>query len=338
MTKKIQSRTRRGNHEGGISQRKDGRWVGTITIGHDENGKQKRKSVYGRTRMEVVDKMSKISNRVTSNNFEYVENSTIGEMMSEWLLVFKKNLVSPRTFEHTFRNFKLHILPKVGNMKIDEVNNVVIQKVLNEMINEGYSLAVVRKIKFIFNQFFEYAIENNFTTNNPTRLTKVRSVERKVYDSENKYKAIPPEVREQFLTCLNSHKFLKPLCMCMMFAGLRTGEALALTWGDVDFENKKIIVRRAITIIPKFNAEGKVVARKTVISETKTACSVREVPMPDILVEALKDYKYEREIESDERKIDFVAKNSLVFGNNENEVRTYSGTKKFFMIFLKETI
>ena len=42
--KKVVSKTRRGNNEGSISQRKDGRWVGTITTGYDKNGKQKRES------------------------------------------------------------------------------------------------------------------------------------------------------------------------------------------------------------------------------------------------------------------------------------------------------
>ena len=189
--KKVVSKTRRGNNEGSISQRKDGRWVGTITTGYDENGKQKRKSVYGKTRLEVLDKLNKMTNRVMADNYDYTQKNTIGQMMRDWLLVFKKNLVSPRTFEVIMDNFTNHIETKVGGMKIDEVNNIVIQKVLNEMISEGYSLAVVRKVKFIFNQFFDYAVQNNITSFNPTKLTKVKSTERKIYDSENKYKAIP---------------------------------------------------------------------------------------------------------------------------------------------------
>ncbi len=334
--KKIVSKTRRANNEGCISQRKDGRWVGVVTTGYDENGKQQRKSVYGKTRLEVADKLNKLTNRVAANNFDYVDKTTIGQMMNEWLLVFKKNLVSPRTFENNIRNFKLHIEPKVGGMKIDEVNNIVIQKVLNEMLNDGYSLAVVRKVKFIFNQFFEYAVQNKLTMHNPTTLTKVKSTERKIYDSENRYKAIPPEAREKFLICLNEHKFLKPLCLCMMFAGLRTGEALALTWEDIDFKNKTISVKRGITIVPKFDESGKVKERKTVISETKTACSVREVPMPDILVEALQDYKVQQEINSDIQKVNLTAGNSLVFGNDDGSVRTYYGTKKIFYRFLEK--
>lgn len=335
--KKIRSKTRRGNNEGSIYLRPDGRWAGVATAGYNENGKTIRKTVYGKSRLEVVDKLNKLMNKISSNNYEYIENTTIGEMMNEWLLVFKKMQVSPRTFEHTYRNFKLHIEPKIGNMKIDEVDTIVIQKVLNEMLEEGYSLAVVKKVKFIFNQFFNYAVDNKLATNNPTTRTRVRSNERKIYDSENKYKAIPPQARNEFLSKLNSHEFLKPLCMCMMFAGLRTGEVLALTWEDVDFKNKALNVKRAITTVPKFDERGKVKERVTVISETKTACSVREVPMPDILVQALEDWKENRHFFGRENNINLTQNNSLVFGNNDGSVRGYSGTKAIFKRFLKSS-
>ena len=122
-----------------------------------------------------------------------------------------------------------------------------------------------------------------------------------------------------------------------MFAGLRTGEVLALTWEDVDFKNKALNVKRAITTVPKFDERGKVKERVTVISETKTACSVREVPMPDILVQALEDWKENRHFFGRENNIDLTQNNSLVFGNNDGSVRGYSGTKAIFKRFLKSS-
>lgn len=334
--KKVQKHTRRANNEGSIFQRKDGRWCGVVTNGYDENGKPIRKFIYGKTRMEIANKLTELTNRMENENFDYVDNNTIGSLMTEWLLIFKKNQVTPRTFEGNFSKFKLHIEPKIGNMKIEEVTTIVIQKLLNQMIEDGYSLDVVRKTKVIFNQFFEYAVQNKFVQNNPTLLTRVKSKERKIYDSENKYKAIPVEAREKFLTCLGEHKLLKPLCLCMMLAGLRTGETLGLMWKDVDFKNKTINVERAITIVPKFDDNGKITKRVTVISDTKTACSKRTVPMPDLLVEALKEYKINQEIKQDEKGLILADDMSLVFCNDDSTVRTYYGTKKIFNNFLKK--
>ena len=60
--------------------------------------------------------------------------------MSEWLLVFKKSAVSPRTFEGVIRNYRLHIEPIIGKMKIYEIDTFVVQQVLNKMIDADYSL------------------------------------------------------------------------------------------------------------------------------------------------------------------------------------------------------
>lgn len=332
---KIASKTRRANNEGSICQRKDGRWVGVATVGYDNNGKIIRKSVYGKSRMEVAQKLGKLTNRISTNNFDYINNSTIATLMQEWLMVFKKSYVTPRTFEGNMTNFKLHIKPQIGNMKLDEVTNVTIQKLLNDMLSQGYSLATTKKVKFILNQFFEYAVEINFATSNPTVKTRVRSAERKIYDGEHKYKAMLPEIRDKFIKCLNENSFLKPLCLTMMFGGLRTGEVLALTWDNIDFENKEIKVEKAITQIPKFDSDGKIIERITVISDTKTVCSVRTVPMPDILIEALKEYKNRQINIGVQNNINFIKPNDIVFCNDDGSLRTYSGTRKIFDRFKK---
>lgn len=122
----------------------------------------------------------------------------------------------------------------------------------------------------------------------------------------------------------------------MMFAGLRTGEVLALQWQDIDFENKTINVERGLTIEPKFNSEGKVIKRITIISETKTTCSKRVVPMPDILINALNDYKQRQSQISNKGKVDLLDKHCFVFANDDGTFRTYSGTQKILNRFLKK--
>lgn len=122
----------------------------------------------------------------------------------------------------------------------------------------------------------------------------------------------------------------------MMFAGLRTGEVLALQWQDINFENKTINVERGLTIEPKFNSEGKVIKRITIISETKTTCSKRVVPMPDILINALNDYKQMQSQISNKGKVDLLDKHCFVFANDDGTFRTYSGTQKILNRFLKK--
>lgn len=107
-------------------------------------------------------------------------------------------------------------------------------------------------------------------------------------------------------------------------------------WKDIDLKNKTINVDRAITIVPKFDENGKITKRVTVISETKTACSKRTVPMPDLLVEALKEYKINQEIKADGKGIVLTDNSNLVFCNDDGSLRTYYGTKKIFNNFLSK--
>lgn len=295
-----------------------------------------KKVVYGRTRAEVSKKLLEISGRIRSNSYEMIEGQTFGELMNEWLMVFKKSAVTPRTFEGIIRNFKLHIQPQIGNMKIYEVDTYVVQKVMNNMIDQDYSVNTIKKNKHLLAQFFEYAIENKWVTQNPVYKVKVRAHD-KVHTNSDKYKALTPEIRVKFLEALakDDGNFIKPLCICLMFGGLRIGEALALKWENVNFENKTLKVERAITQIPKFDNDGKVISRVTVIADTKTACSVREIPIADIVVETLQRWREkqnERQNTNPDVTADLTAKNAFIFANDDGSVRTFLAVAKFLMV------
>ena len=332
----VQQSVRRNNNEGSIFQRKsDGKWVGSVTIGYDNKGRQKKKVVYGKNRTEVAMKLAEISGRLKSDSYDLVEKKTFGELMFDWLMVFKKSAVTPRSFEGIIRNFRLHIEPMIGNMKVYEIDTFVVQKVMNKMMEENYSNNTIKKNKHLISQFFEYAIDNKWVQVNPTLKIKLKIHDRKTYDTEEKYKALTPEVRTLFLEKLNKDEsnFLKPMCITMMFAGLRVGEVIALTWRNVDFENKTLKIERAITQVPKFDSEGNIVSRVTVVGDTKTTCSVREIPVADIVIETLKEWKEKqvlRQKTNRDVKADITAPTAFVFANDDGSVRTYSGCRKIF--------
>jgi len=332
---KVVERTRRENGTGSIYLQPNGLWTGKIWLTNQVTKERKRHTVYGHSENEVKEKMIKLSGSMSVLNGNGLKHKTFGELFEEWLLIFKKPVVSPRTFEGNMRTFKLHIKPYVEKMDITEVNAPVIQQVINEMLMKENSVNLARKVKFLFNQFFEYAVDGEYVEYNPVNRVKVKSKLNNTFTVDETYKAIPQEDRMKFLTELNQHEFLKPLCMTMMFAGLRTGEALALRWNNVDFENKTIQVRNGIIQVPKFDAKGNVIERITVIGPTKTTCSVREVPIPDILVEALKDWRKCQWVRKELTGVDLLAPNAIVFGNKDGSVRTYAGTRKIFTTFMK---
>ena len=245
------------------------------------------------------------------------------------------DIVTPRTFEGIIRNFRLHIEPIIGNMKIYEIDTYVVQKVINKLIDEDYSLNVIKKNKHLIAQFFDYAIDNKWITENPTRKILIKIKDRKIYSGQEKYKALTPEARTKFLEALNKDEanFLKPMCILLLFAGLRIGEVCALQWKNVNFKNKTLKIERGITQIPKFDNEGNVLSRVTVVGDAKTTCSVRETPITDIVVNTLlawRDKQIERERTNRDVTAELTAPTSFIFANDDGSVRTYSGCRMVF--------
>ena len=285
---------RRGKNEGSVYQRNDGRWCAVVSLGYDSDGKRVRKIFYGWTRSEVAMKMTAALGEKLNGGHASVINDDLRTLIHDWLVTFKQANVSPRTFETAEMLAKLHVYPHIGELKLAQITPNIIQGVLNKMLVAGYSLAYVRKVKFLLNQFFAYAKANRFINDN------------------------------------------KALCMVQMFAGLRIGEALALKWKNVDFDNGIISIDSAVTELPVRNSEGKIVDHRTVISDTKTAASVREVPMPNILKTTLLEWKKSRWVQQRTTGKSFIGPNDLVFANNDGELRTYTGTKTIFQRLMRQ--
>ncbi len=325
-------KTRRSNGMGSIFQRKsDGRWVGSATIGHDENGKQIKRSVYGKTQKEVTIKLCELTGRM-SDILEDANKVLFVDLMKDWLLRFKQSAMQPRSFEGVMTNYNLHILPAYKDLLIKDVDYVVVQKQINELIDKGYSVSTIKSIKQLIGQFFEFAIEQGLVENNPTSRIKI-SIKGQT-DYASKFKALNFENRKKLLEALDNdfeYSFIKPLCYMMMFAGLRAGEALALKWSDIDFYDKSIRVGSAITQIPTFDRDGKIIKRKSVLSDTKTICSRRTIPLSEILCNELKTWHRYQE----EKNADLVSLEKPVFCNDDGSYRTYSGYRNIFNRFLR---
>lgn len=108
---------------------------------------------------------------------------------------------------------------------------------------------------------------------------------------------------------------------------------IALKWKNFDEQNKTLKIERSITQVPKFDSNGNIISRVTVVGDTKTTCSVREIPITDIVVQTLKEWRtkqFERQLTNKEVTANLIAPTSFIFANDDGSVRTYSGTRQIF--------
>src|SRR5205085_4429937 len=76
---------KRGNGEGSIYLRSDGRWAAELTIGYDERGRQQRLRVYGKTQTAARAKLEELKKRVTQGLPPKPERQTVGQFLNRWL-------------------------------------------------------------------------------------------------------------------------------------------------------------------------------------------------------------------------------------------------------------
>ena len=107
---------RRGNGEGSIYRRKDGRWVGQYMV-HTAEG-TKYRYIYGKTRQAVAEKLAKaMADRDSGLVFE-AGNLTIAEYLSRWLETSVKGSVRPRTLDNYRMHVRHHLIPALGSVKL----------------------------------------------------------------------------------------------------------------------------------------------------------------------------------------------------------------------------
>ncbi len=135
---------KRGQGEGSISKRDDGTWWARITVGRDENGKQKRKAFYGKTRKEVQEKMAVALNNIDNNTFIDSTKITLGKWLDMWLLEYKKNTLRDTTYGNYSRYISMDIKPTLGDYLLKDLRNETIQRWVNQMSENG---ATPNKIK-----------------------------------------------------------------------------------------------------------------------------------------------------------------------------------------------
>ena len=242
MAKKEKKEHRRARGEGTIRRRKDDTWEARFVTGIDPGtGKEIRKSVYGKTEKEVRKKLTAAIAALDNGTYQAPNKTTLATWLNEWLTTFCKNKVKPLTYQAYAGLIKNHIVPAIGNMKLQEVTGIHIQRLYNQMADNGFSPKTIRNVGIVLHKAFDVAKKQ---PNAPISVNPCDSAE----PPKLKRPDISPLSDEdipRFLAAINSSHFRNAYALCL-FAGLREGECLGLSWKQVDFRQGKITVSQQL--------------------------------------------------------------------------------------------
>jgi integrase len=231
---------RRGNGEGTITRRKDGRWEGRYTIQTTRG--PKRKVVYGKTRKEVADKLAKgLADQGQGLAFD-ADKLMLGEYLDRWLAESVNGSVKPITYEQYQQQVRVHIAPALGRVKLKALTPAHLQSFYQAKLNAGMASSSVRFMHAVAHRALKQA-------------HRWRLVHENVAAATDSPKPRPNEIRpldaEQTKRLLDSASEagddLEALYVVAVTAGLRIGELLGLRWEDVDLERGTMHVRRILS-------------------------------------------------------------------------------------------
>ncbi|MEO2089760.1 MAG: site-specific integrase, partial [Gemmataceae bacterium] len=75
------ARKKRGRGEGLIRQRTDGSWEARVSLGYDTDGKRQQRSVYGKTKADVQEKLRKLQNDAAGGQLAEPASVTVGQYL-----------------------------------------------------------------------------------------------------------------------------------------------------------------------------------------------------------------------------------------------------------------
>jgi integrase len=229
---------KRGNGEGSITKRKDGRWMARYTVQTAKG--PKRKHIYGKTRQEVAEKLSKaVSDRVGGLVFDG-DHETLEAYLQRWIDEVLRGTVKQSTLENYAYIARLHIIPELGRVRLRALKSRDVRRHYREKLDEGLSPRTVQIIHTVLRKALQQAVRDDVLPRNVCdAVTAPRQTKKEM-------QPLTPEQAKRLLENVREDR-LKALYVLAITAGLREGELLGLRWEDVDLERELLQVRRQLT-------------------------------------------------------------------------------------------
>lgn len=260
---------RRGQGEGSLYQRKDGRWAATLDLGW-RDGKRIRRSLYAPTRREVVEKLKAARRAIDAGLTPTSDRMTVAAYLTDWLDATRAT-VRPSTWTRYRGMVRTHHAPRIGRIPLSKLTPGDVERMLRGMADAGLSARTCHHARAILRTGLARAVAHGLILRNPAALAAPPRVEHREVESWD-----AAQVRT-FLESVRGHR-LEALFTIAVVTGLRQGELLGLRWSDIDLATGTLTVRHALQRV-----DGRLQ-----LVETKTPRSRRTIPLPELALRALR--------------------------------------------------
>lgn len=271
-----------------ITKKKDGKYLLSVYMGRDLDGKQiiKCKMVDAKSSLEARRKYSEFEADVLKGRYAYENKMKVADLCDLWLHDYVEVRLAPKTLASYKTQIKLRIRPGLGHIRLKDLRPVDIIRFMNELEEtrtrydnkkqEKVSDRVVSDTFKVLSSMLTDAVEWQMIPDNPCEKVPHPKVRKKKIH-------LPPEedIKKILAAVMQLDVKHRLLVLLPIYTGVRAGELLGLQWKDIDFDKKVISVIRS----------NQRVGKKLITKEPKTEGSVRRISFGEGISGLLQEYK-----------------------------------------------
>jgi integrase len=259
---------RRGNKEGTIFRRKDGRWVVEISMSDGS-----RRTRYGKTRRDASLKLIELQKQVSDGLPVSGQRLTFSQFSKSWLAL-KVSSVRASTIRRYEQLLRVRVEPTLGKVPLTKIGPLDLDRLYASLLDDGLSPQTVVHVHRVLHAALSDAAKKGYVPRNVASLATPPTVPHKEMRTLSK-----DEVRALLNVATGNH--LEALWRLAIGTGMRLGELLGLRWQDVDLDRSELNVRHGLV-------RG---GNGLELSEPKTRRSRRRIHLPKSLTTALRGHR-----------------------------------------------
>ncbi|MGA7192309.1 MAG: tyrosine-type recombinase/integrase [Anaerolineales bacterium] len=223
---------KRGQNEGSIYKRKDGRWVAQVTIQGQHISKYFKSQVECREWLRIT--QAQVENGLSLSGAQ----TSVAAYLNEWLAIAETS-VRAKTIDQYKQIVRQHILPALGRIKMQDLQPRHIQSLYSKKLDSGTSPRTVQLIHSVLRRAFNQALRSGMIGRNPVLAVIRPKVKRK------EMKTLTDGQVRILLSYVDGDR-LEVLYWLAVTTGLREGELLGLKWSDLDWINRRLRIQRQL--------------------------------------------------------------------------------------------
>jgi len=294
--------------QGQIIARGEKRWLVRVFLGRDA---RKRKLYIAKTveggKKDALKVLRGLLNERDKGRLVRPSTMSLETYLTQWL----RDAVKPRARSSTAETYRqtlwTHVVPSIGQVPLGKLTPLHVQSIIAAMSERGLASKTILNAVVLLRSALRQAMRWRILPTNPAEDAQLPRRHKRELNVPTR------EELQRLLTEAHTDR-LWPLWILLLTTGIRPGEALALAWGDFNWESGLLMVQRSLS---------RVKGKGWALTEPKTDRGRRAVTVPHSAVEALREHRA-RQLEERMRLGPYYHDQGFVFATETGEPFAWS--------------